>query len=316
MFVTENLRVLIVNLNLAVDKTVRIPVFRADRTHRLAETLAQAGGKGVNVARALNELGCRPAIAGFISGHNGRWIMENLPGEKIPGLLVRHHRGESRICYSIVDAGGRSTDLNEEGPRVPAAAQSRLLRELSRRAGGFRVAAVCGRMAMGLKKNFYTRLTRALKKAGCFTAFDTSGAQLLEGIEAGADLVKINREEFLEIAGGTFSRHSIRRFFAKYSPLGLKALIVTDGPRATLAVSQFGLWEARPVPLGRVVSPVGAGDSFMAGFISGFMKGLAFEANLKLASGCAASDCLTLGAGRISRRKAEVFAERVKVGEF
>ncbi len=312
----ENPGVLIVNLNLAVDKTVRIPVFRPHRTHRLAKTLTQAGGKGLNVARALNELGCRPVIAGFVSGHNGRWIAENLLGEKIPGLLVSHSRGESRICYSIVDSGGGSTDLNEEGPGVPAAAQARMLRELSHRAGDFRMAAVCGRMAMGLNKNFYARLTRALKKAGCFTVFDTSGARLLEGIKAGADLVKINRAEFLEIAGGTFSRHSIRRFFTEFSPFGLKALIVTDGPRPTLAISQFGLWEARPVPLGRVISPVGAGDSFMAGFISGFMKGLAFEANLKLASGCAASDCLTLGAGRISSRKAGVFARRVKIREF
>ncbi len=312
----ENTRVLIVNLNLAVEKTVRIPVFRPDRTHRLAETLTQAGGKGLNVARALNELGCRPVLAGFVSGHNGRWIAENLPVEKIPGLLITHSRGESRICYSIVDAGGRSTDLNEEGPSVPASAQARMLKQLSRRAGGFRMAAVCGRMAMGLKKNFYASLTRVLKKAGCFTAFDTSGAQLLEGIEAGADLVKINRSEFLEIAGGTFSGHSVRRFFTKYSPLGLKALIVTDGPRATFAVSQFGLWEARPAPLERVISPVGAGDSFMAGFISGFLKGLPFEANLKLASGCAASDCLTLAAGRIFIRKAEAFAKRVKVKEL
>lgn len=312
----EDLNVLIINLNLAIDKTVSIPVFKPDRTHRLAETLAQAGGKGVNVARALTELGCRPVVAGFVSGHNGRWIAENLPGEKIPGLLVSHPRGESRICYSIIDAGGRSTDLNEEGPRVPAGAQSRLLRELARRAGGFHMAAVCGRMAMGLKKGFYARLTGVLKKAGCFTAFDTSGFSLLEGIEAGADLVKINRAEFLEIAGGSFSRHNVGRFFAKHSPLGLKALIVTDGPRSTLAVSQFGFWEARPMPLKRVVSPVGAGDSFMAGFVSGFMKGLSFENNLKLASGCAASDCMTLGAGHISRRKAEAFAGNVRVKEL
>jgi fructose-1-phosphate kinase PfkB-like protein len=54
----------------------------------------------------------------------------------------------------------------------------------------------------------------------------------------------------------------------------------------------------------------------MAGFISGFMRGLAFEANLKLASGCAASDCLTLGAGLISRSKAETLAGKIKVTEL
>ena len=93
-------------------------------------------------------------------------------------------------------------------------------------------------------------------------------------------------------------------------------VVITDGRRSTLAVSRFGLWAAGSVPLKRVESPVGAGDSFLAGFIFGFMKGLPFEANLKLATGCAASDCLTLGAGRISRGEAEALAGSVEVTEL
>jgi len=310
------MKALIVNVNLAIEKTVMVPVLRPGRIHRFTGAITQPGGKGVNVARALKELGCGPVVAGFVSGHNGRWIAEHFPRENFPGLLVRHSAGESRICYSVVNSAGVSTDLNEEGPAVPPSAQALLLGKLAKMAGAFQVAAVCGRLSMGLKTGFYARLTRALKKAGCFTAFDTTGAPLLEGIRAGADLVKINGSEFTEISGRTFSRSSVRLFFKKHSPFGLKALIVTGGPRPTLAVSQFGLWEVRPVPLARLASPVGAGDSFMAGFLYGFMKGLFFESNLKLATGCAASDCLTLGAGRISRRQAEAFAAKVKVKEF
>ena len=310
------MKALIVNVNLAIDKTVLVPVFRPGRIHRFTGAITQPGGKGVNVARALKELGCSPVIAGFIGGHNGRWIAERFKRDNFPALLVRHSAGESRICFSAVDPAGMSTDFNEEGSAVPPAAQDLLLRQLAKRAGSFQVAAVCGRLSVGLKTGFYARLTRTLKKAGCFTAFDTTGAPLLEGIGAGADLVKINKSEFEEISGRTFSRSNVRLFFKKYSPFGLKALIVTSGPRPTLAVSQFGLWEARPVPLGGLASPVGAGDSFMAGFIYGFMKGLFFEKNLKLATGCAASDCLTLGAGIISRRQAEAFSAKVKVREF
>jgi tagatose 6-phosphate kinase len=307
------MKALIVNLNLAIDKTVKVPTLKFNRIHRFAGALTQPGGKGVNVARVLKALGCRPIIAGFVSGHSGRWIEETLARENIPGILVRHASGESRTCYSIVDAAGVSTDFSEEGPAVPLAAQRRLLRGLADKAGEFSMAAVCGRMSMGLGKNFYRDMTRILKKAGCFVAFDTSGAPLMEGISAGADLVKINDAEFAEAAGKRLSRRSITRFFRERSPSGLKALIVTAGPRLTLAVSQFGLWEVRPVPLKRIASPVGAGDSFMGGFVCGFMKGLAFEENLRLASGCAASDCRSLGAGLISRREAETFAGAVKV---
>ena len=166
---------------------------------------------------------------------------------------------------------------------------------------------------MGIKKGFYTRLTRELKKAGCFTAFDTSGAALMEGIRAGADLVKINKSEFEEVFGHGLSRPAILKVFSEYSPRGLQTLIVTNGRHSTLAVSRSGSWTAKPVQLKRVVSPVGAGDSFMACFINGFMKGAAFETNLKLATACAASDCLTLGAGYICRGEAETFAESVKI---
>jgi 1-phosphofructokinase family hexose kinase len=310
------MKVLVINLNLAIDKTVKVPGFHPGRVNRFADTLTQPGGKGVNVARVLKELGCGPVIFGFVSGHNGRWIEENLPGDKFPGQLVWHSSGESRVCYSIVNARDVSMDFNEEGPEVPPAAQARLLKKLADHAGAFQVAAVCGRVSMGIKKGFYTRLTLGLKKAGCFTAFDTSGAPLMEGLLAGADLVKINKEEFEEAFGARLSRRGIRAAFDKYSSRGLKALIVTNGRRPTLAVSQFGLWTVRPVPLKRIASPVGAGDSFMAGFISGFMRGLAFEANLKLATGCAASDCLTLGAGLISGSGAEALAGNVKVREL
>lgn len=310
------MKAIIINLNLAIDKAVRVSVFRPGNIYRFADTLTQPGGKGVNVARALKELGCRPVIAGFVSGYNGRWIEKYFRNDKFPGLLVRHEAGESRICYSIVDARGRSMDLNEDGPAVPPAAQSLLLKKLETAARGCQVAAVCGRVSTGIKKGFYTRLTHKLKKAGCFTAFDTSGWPLLEGILAGADLVKINKSEFEELSGGRLSRSNIRRIFDKYSPSGLKALIVTNGPHSTLAVSQFGLWTVSSVPLKRIESFVGAGDSFMAGFISGFINGLSFEANLKLATGCAASDCLTFGAGCISRGQAEAFAGSVKVTEL
>lgn len=310
------MKTLIVNLNLAIDKTTRVTGFAPGSIYRFADVITQPGGKGVNVARVLKELGCKPVVAGFISGHNGSWIEENLRRDELAGILVRYAAGESRVCYSVVDARGVSMDFNEEGPAVPAAAQALLLGKLAKEAGAFRVAAVCGRVSMGMKKGFHARLTRVLKRSGCFTAFDTSGAPLMEGLLAGADLVKINKGEFEEVFGERFSRRGIRAAFDKYSPRGLKALIVTNGPRPTLAVSGSGLWESRPVPLKRVVSAVGAGDSFMAGFISGFARGLAFEDNLKLATACAASDCRTLGAGRISGREALALAGSVEIARL
>lgn len=307
------MKVLVINVNLAVDKTAGVPRLEPGGIHRVAGALIIPGGKGVNVARALKTLGVEAVVAGFASGHNGRWIEEQLSAGGFSALVTRHGAGESRVCFSVVDARGRSTDFNEEGPSVPLPAQRSFLKKLSAAAKKFQVAAVCGRVSAGLEKGFYSRMTRRLKKAGCFVAYDTTGWALREGLAAGADAVKINRSEFEELSGTAFSRAGAARFFEKYSARGLKALIVTDGPRPSVAVSQFGIWEIRPPRLKRLKTPVGAGDSFMAGFICGFSRGLPFEASLRLAAGCAASDCLSLGAGIINRAEALVFSKQVRV---
>lgn len=304
---------LIVNLNLAVDKTILVPALEKGRIYRIPDTLTLPGGKGVNVARALRVLGLNAPVAGFVSGHNGRWIEDSLRREGIEAVLERHHAGESRVCCSVVDAAGVSTDLNEEGPLVPLPAQERFLRRFARRAGEYRVAAVCGRMSAGLKKGFYSALVRHAAARGCFSVFDTSGPALAEAVAAGADGVKINRVEFEELSGRRFSPEGLHAYFKARSRGGLKTLIVTDGPDHSYAASPFGLWSVKPPRLAAVKSPTGAGDSFMAGFLFGFLKGFDFERTLKLAAGAAASDCLTLGAGLVRRAQALTLAQRAAV---
>lgn len=304
---------LIVNLNLAVDKTILVPSLEKGRIYRIADTLTLPGGKGVNVARALHVLGLKAPVAGFVSGHNGRWIEESLRREGIATVLERHNAGESRVCCSVVDASGVSTDLNEEGPLVPLPAQERFLRRFARQAGEYRVAAVCGRMSAGLKKGFYSSLVKLASAKGCFSVFDTSGPALAEAVAAGADGVKINRAEFEELSGRRFSPEGMHAYFRGRSRGGLKTLIVTDGPDHSYAASPFGLWSVKPPRLAAVKSPTGAGDSFMAGFLFGFLQGFDFERTLKLAAGAAASDCLTLGAGLVRRAQALALAQKVAV---
>lgn len=307
------MKALIVNLNLSVDKTAVVPGFEKGRIFRLGDAVTLPGGKGVNVARALRSLGLESPVAGFVSGHNGRWIAGRLKKEGFTSFLQSHDAGESRVCYTIVDRRGVTTDLNEEGPAVPAAAQAAFLKKFGSLAGRFRAAAVCGRVSAGLKKGFYASLVKLAAARGCFTIFDTSGPALAEAIDAGAEGVKINRYEFEELCGCRFTPAKVAAYFRRKRRAGLKTLIVTDGEKPTWAVSPFGVWRARPPRLGGVKSAVGAGDSFMAGFLFGFLNGFDFERTLKLATGTAVSDCLSVGAGFIDRAQALAYAQKAAV---
>src|ERR671934_2104288 len=110
-----------VTLNAAIDKTLEVPNFRLGRRHRSVEQITMAGGKGVNVARALKRLG-QPVIAtGFAGGPTGTRIIEQLTDEAILNDFVRIHE-ESRTSTAVVDSvSGEQTEINEYGPNVSEA---------------------------------------------------------------------------------------------------------------------------------------------------------------------------------------------------
>ena len=101
--------ILTVTLNAAIDRTVAVPSFRQGHRHRAVEASTVAGGKGVNVARALKLLD-RPVIAtGLAGGPTGARLMK----------LLYLARG-ARICAI---AGSLP-------PSVPASFSARIVEEL------------------------------------------------------------------------------------------------------------------------------------------------------------------------------------------
>jgi 1-phosphofructokinase/tagatose 6-phosphate kinase len=81
--------IITVTLNPGLDRTLEVPSFTPGRRHRSVDQRAIPGGKGVNVARALMQLG-QPVIAtGIIGGATGTRIVEALTDESIVNAFVR-----------------------------------------------------------------------------------------------------------------------------------------------------------------------------------------------------------------------------------
>jgi tagatose 6-phosphate kinase len=99
------------------------------------------------------------------------------------------------------------------------------------------------------------------------------------------------------------------KYFNRIRTNGIKILAITNGSCESYAVFDGNLWKFCPVRLKNILSPVGAGDSFMAGIIAGYLREYSTENILKLALGCAASDCLSIGAGIIKHLEVMKFAD-------
>ena len=142
--------IITVTLNAAIDKTLAVPNFRLGRRHRAVEQTAMAGGKGVNVARALQALG-QPVIAtGVAGGPTGTRIVEHLTEEGILNDFVRI-REESRISTAVVDpTSGEQTEINEHGPHVTETELELFVDKILYLAKGAAVCVISGSLPRGV----------------------------------------------------------------------------------------------------------------------------------------------------------------------
>ena len=143
-----------VTLNAALDRSLTVPIFKLGHRHRASNVLALAGGKGINVARALKRLDVPVVATGLAGGRTGTRIVEELTEEAILNDFVRI-KDESRTSTAVVDpTSGTYTEINEWGPKVTdggardPAREAPLSRARSVDGGVRRLAATGGRRGL------------------------------------------------------------------------------------------------------------------------------------------------------------------------
>jgi len=311
--------IITVTLNAAIDRTLAVPNFRLARRHRATEQTAMAGGKGVNVARALKALG-QPVIAtGVAGGPTGTRIIEHLTEEAILNDFVRI-REESRTSTAVVDpTSGEQTEINERGPAVSEAELDLFVDKLLYLAKGAAVCVFAGSLPRGVEPELYARLIEELRRLGVTTVLDSEGEPLRLATRAGPDVVSPNELEAEELVGHEFADEDDRRVaMGEIAELGAREALMTrpDGCLALLRGDQEAssptLYRATLEPL-EPVSAVGAGDAFLAGFVSARYGDRPTDHCLRYAVACGAESTQHFGAGVMNPREVERLLPEVRV---
>ena len=308
--------IITVNLNAAIDKTLAVPNFRLGRRHRSVEQTAMAGGKGVNVARALKALG-QPVIAtGVAGGPTGTRIIEHLTDEGILNDFVRI-REESRTSTAVVDpTSGEQTEINEHGPLVSEVELELFVDKLLYLAKGAAVCVFSGSLPRGVEVELYGRLIDELKRLGVSTVLDSEGEPLLIATRRGPDVVSPNELEAEGLVGHEFSDDDDRRTgVGEMIELGARESIMTlaDGCMAMLGGGRRApSYRATLEPI-EPVSSVGSGDAFLAGFVASRYGGRATEDCLRFAVACGAESTQHFGAGVLEPREVQRLVPDVRV---
>jgi tagatose 6-phosphate kinase len=307
--------ILVVTPNLAVDATLFVDALRPGKVHRAEGFRRQAGGKGVNFARALRSLGGQgvpdhpPLVLGFAGGRTGEAIREGLERESISSELVPFS-GENRTCTIILDRNGVATVVNEVGPSIDDG------RDLLSRFGSLlersRAVAFMGSLPPGIRPDLYAEMIALSRKKGLLSVLDSSGEALKQGLAAGPTFAKPNRAEAEELLGVELSSEGARReALAEIRHRGAGTALITFGAEGFLLASDEGAFRCRLPPDGkgdlRLGNPTGAGDSFAAGLLAGAVRGYPVSDCARLGAAAAAAS-LSEGYGRFRARDVRVEA--------
>jgi len=305
-----------VTMNAAVDRTLTVPNFQLGQRHRASQGLTLAGGKGINVARALKRLDVPVVATGLAGGRTGTRIVEELTSEAVLNDFVRI-ADESRTSTAVVDPTAATyTEINEWGPHVEPEELAMLLDKISYLARGADMVVFAGTLPRGVGDSFYAEAIRDLNRRSVPAVLDSEGPPLRLGVEAEAFLVTPNQREAEGLVGQELGDdEDYMMALDRIADMGARNVLITAETRS------FGLSRAdrkrtlfrADAPLVEPVSAVGSGDVLLAAFLAARVADKPFEDSLKIAVAAGAASTLEVGAGRFEPREASRLQSSVNV---
>jgi 1-phosphofructokinase family hexose kinase len=295
-----------VTLNAAIDRTLVVPNFQPGHRHRASAGFQSAGGKGINVARALKRLGAPVVCTGLAGGRTGTLLVEELTNEGILNDFVRI-REESRTSITVLDPTTNAyTEINEWGPEVSEDELDMLREKLDYLAQRAEFVVLAGSLPRGLDPGVYGAFVRDLARRQLLTVLDTEGEPLRLGVEAEPYLVSPNQQEAEALVGHEFDEEDLAAALDEIAAVGARNVIVTQdtGCYALLREDRDELRVRARAPHVEPTSTVGAGDTLLAGFIAARVSGRSFDDAVRSAVAAGAASVLEPGPGRFDPREA------------
>ncbi len=303
-------------LNPAIDKLFAIDGFAAGEDYPGQTPRVAVGGKGVNVARVLSQLGERPALYAFLGEDGGEAIRREMEARCECAFVTVP--GACRTTVNIIDRlSGRETVITEAGPRAGEEHVARLMESLRRRVAPGDIVCCSGSIPQGAPGDIYARVSRLCEAAGARCALDCNAKALPDSLRgARYALGKPNDRELAALLGLPRAQEAcevLRRARLLMPPFG--ALLVSMGAQGGLWADGKSAYLAR-VPDVPVVSTVGSGDASFAGALLALARGLDGQAALRLAMACGVANATGEAVGSVEAEAVRQMEREIEVREI
>ena len=280
-----------VTFNPSLDYIVSVNNFQLGMTNRTATEMMLPGGKGINVSIVLKNLGLENTALGFVAGFTGDEIQRQVEEIGVNARFIPVDEGISRINLKLQNIEG--TEINGQGPAISREKTQQLFEMLDQLQEGD-VLVLAGSIPASMPDDIYRNILKQLDGRGILIAVDATKDLLVNVLEYHPFLVKPNNHELGEIFGVELKdRESVIPYAKKMQEMGAANVLVSMAGDGAILVTKDGkVYETMP-PKGKVVNSVGAGDSMVAGFITGYLNTKDMEKAFRLgvAAGSASAFC-------------------------
>ncbi len=305
-------RVATITLNPAYDLIGLCDEIEVGEVNLVQTASLNAGGKGINVAKVLRDLGVDITVSGFM-GKENQEEFQHFFSENSMANRFYMVPGRTRINVKLTEENSNSTDFNFSGFEIGKDEWQRFSTESLSWLGHFDMVVVSGSLPQGVDLEDFTRWMIRLRQLCPCIIFDSSREALGAGLKASPWLVKPNRHELEVWAGRKLpeltdvitAAHELR-------DKGISHVVISLGEEGALWVNASGSWLAKP-PHCDVISTVGAGDSMVAGLVYGLLNGETSEHTLRMATAISALSVSQADVGLKNRSKLAEMMNKIEM---
>lgn len=269
-----------VTFNPSLDYLVRVNDFKLGVVNRSTSEAITAGGKGINVSMVLKNLGVDSVALGFVAGFTGNEIERKIKAHGCTTNFIHIEEGLSRINIKL--KSGEETEINGQGPHILHHDRHELFEQLNQLDNGD-ILVLAGSIPNTLPEDTYQEIIKMLIGKDIKVVVDATKDLMLKVLRYHPFLIKPNKHELGEMFGVDLTTQAeVIQYAKKLQQLGARNVLISMAAEGAILICEDEKVYQRPAPKGKVVNSVGAGDSMVAGFITGYLRGNDFEEAFKM----------------------------------
>ena len=292
-----------------MDYFMQLDKFEVDKTNRSISEYYKASGKGVNVSAVLSNLGYTSYATGFLGGFITDEFNRLLSIYPCLKSCFTPIEGNSRINVKLI--GSSKTEINAIGPKISESEFEQFRKGLEALEAGD-IFVLSGNIQKELQEKMI-EIVKELSERGVEFILDTNNDLIKRCIKYRPLLIKPNHAELEDLTGETIDIDEIGIILKKGQELverGAKHIIISLGSRGSIYVDEKDAYHNLPLKKANTLA-VGSGDSMVAGFIAGVMKGLSYKECYRYA--CTAASATTYTAVLSTNDDFQYYLNQIKV---